>query len=163
YFSCVPAYNQWGAKVAIESPESLVSIAKMVAAFQQRRDIVVAALNAIDGVTCQTPRGAFYVFPNIAGLCARLGVIDAYNTLPEAIRERTSPSTLFQMFLLYEHKVATLDRKSFGRFGSAGKHFFRISIASSLDDLETAVQRLAAAASDRAGFRKFMAAGRHLA
>jgi aspartate aminotransferase len=162
YFSCVPAYNQWGAKVAIESPESLVSIATMVAAFQQRRDIVVAALNAIDGVTCQTPRGAFYVFPNIAGLCQRLGVIDAYNALPEAIRQRTSPSTLFQMFLLFEHKVATLDRKSFGRFGSAGKHFLRISIATSLDDLEVAVLRIAAAASDRAGFRKFMAAGRHL-
>src|SRR5204862_957770 len=121
-----------------------------------------AALNAIDGVTCQIPRGAFYVFPNIAGLCARLGVIDAYNALPEAIRQRTSPSTLFQMFLLFEHKVATLDRKSFGRFGSSGKHFLRISIATSLDDLEAAVLRIAAAASDRAGFRKFMAAGRHL-
>jgi aspartate/methionine/tyrosine aminotransferase len=162
YFSCVPAYNQWGAKAAIESPESVHSIAEMVAAFQQRRDIVVAALNAIDGVSCQTPRGAFYVFPNIAGLCERLGAIDAYNALPEKLRERTSPSTLFQLFLLFEHKVATLDRKSFGRFGSGGKHFLRISIATALEDLEAAVLRIAAAADDRAGFRKFIAAGRHL-
>jgi aspartate aminotransferase len=162
YFSCVPAYNQWGAKVAIESPESAGCIAKMVAAFQQRRDVVVAGLNAIEGVTCQTPRGAFYVFPNIAGVCERLGVIDAYNAMPEQLRQHTSPSTLFQLFLLFEHKVATLDRKSFGRFGSAGKHFLRISIATSLEDLETAVMRIAMAANDRVGFRKFIAAGKHL-
>jgi aspartate/methionine/tyrosine aminotransferase len=62
YFSCVPAYNQMGAKLAIESPESLPEIQKMVSAFQERRDLVVAALNEIDGITCETPKGAFYVF-----------------------------------------------------------------------------------------------------
>lgn len=162
YFSCVPAYNQWGAKVAIESKESDASIAHMVAEFSRRRDVVVKALNAIPGVTCQTPRGAFYVFPNIAGLCERLGVIQAYDQLPDEIRFRTSPSTLFQLFLLFVHRVATLDRKSFGRFGSEGKHFLRISIATSLEDLETAVLRIAMAADDRIGFRKFIADGKHL-
>ena len=82
--------------------------------------------------------------------------------MPESLRVKTSPSTLFQLFLLFEYRVATLDRKSFGRFGSAGKHFLRISIATSLEDLEAAVLRIAAAASDRAGFRKFIVAGRHL-
>jgi len=162
YFSCVPAYNQWGAKVAIESKESETSIAEMVAAFSLRRDVVVKALNSIHGVTCQTPRGAFYVFPNIAGLCERLGVLDAYEQLPDDIRIRTSPSTLFQLFLLFVHRVATLDRKSFGRFGSEGKHFLRISIATSLEDLETAVLRIAMAADDRVGFRKFINEGKHL-
>jgi len=162
YFSCVPAYNQWGAKVAIESPESAKSIAEMVAAFSKRRDVVVQALNAIPGVTCQTPRGAFYVFPNIGGVCERLGVVAAYDALPDEIRIRTSPSTLFQLFLLFVHRVATLDRKSFGRFGSEGKHFLRISIATSLEDLETAVMRIAMAADDRVGFRKFIADGKHL-
>jgi len=58
--------------------------------------------------------------------------------------------------------VATLDRKSFGRFGSEGKHFLRISIATSLEDLETAVLRIAMAADDRVGFRKFINEGKHL-
>jgi len=162
YYSCVPAYNQWGAKVAIESRQSAFEIAKMVAAFERRRDVVAGALNAIDGISCQLPRGAFYVFPNIAGVCERLGVIDAYDALPQQIRSRTSPSTLFQLFLLFEHGVATLDRKSFGRIGTEGKHFLRISVATSLEDLETAVLRIAMAAEDREGFRQFIAGGRHL-
>jgi aspartate/methionine/tyrosine aminotransferase len=162
YFSCVPGYNQWGAKVAIESVESAVEIAKMVAAFQQRRDFVVGALRGIDGVSCQTPRGAFYVFPNIAGICQRVGAIDAYEAMPESLRVKTSPSTLFQLFLLFEHRVATLDRKSFGRVGAAGKHYLRISIATSMADLEEAVLRIALAADDRDGFRRFVEAGKHL-
>lgn len=156
YFSCVPAYNQYGAKVALESPESEKSIAMMVAAFSDRRDVVVKALNAIDGITCHRPGGAFYVFPNIAGVCKRLGVLDAYASLPGEQRKRTSPSTLFQLFLLYNYAVATLDRRSFGVIGSDGKHYLRISIATGLQDLEEAMRRIAAAANDTAGFRKFM-------
>jgi aspartate aminotransferase len=59
YFSCVPAYNQMGAKAALESPESADAIAAMVAAFQQRRDVVVTGLNSIPGITCNRPGGAF--------------------------------------------------------------------------------------------------------
>ena len=120
YFSCVPAYNQWGAKVALESPESAVSIAMMNDAFQARRDFVVHALNAMPGVTCQKPRGAFYVFPN-------LGTRDA---------------TAFQKKLLFDYHVATLDRRSFGVLGSEGKQFLRISIATSIDDLREAMHRM---------------------
>lgn len=162
YFSCVPAYNQLGAQLAIESPESPREIRRMVAAFEQRRNRIVPLLNAIDGVTCATPRGAFYLFPNISGLCRRLGAVDAWIDLPQQIRGHTSPSTLFQLFLLYEYGVATLDRKSFGRIGSEGQHFLRLSIATALEDLETAVRRIAQAAADREGFRAFVAAGRHL-
>ena len=162
YYSCIPAYNQYGAKVAIESPESIVEIAKMVDAFQKRRDVVVAALNAIDGIACGTPRGAFYLFPNIEGVCRSIGAIGAHEALPAAVRARTSPSTLFQLFLLFRYGVATLDRKSFGAIGAEGKHYLRISIATALEDLEEATVRIAAAASDREGFRQFVASGERL-
>jgi len=160
YFSCVPGYNQLGAAFAIESPQSAPAIARMVAEFQRRRDFIVPALNAIDGITCTKPRGAFYVFPNIGGLCDRIGAIDAYESLPPEVKTKTSPSTLFQLFLLFEYGVATLDRKSFGRIGSDGKHSLRISIATGYDDLHGAVARIESAARDRNGFRRFVAEGR---
>lgn len=162
YYSCVPAYNQIGAKVAIESPESPREIARMVAAFQQRRDVIVRKLNDIDGITCSTPKGAFYLFPNIGGVVRSIGALDAHGGLPPATRARTTPATLFQLFLLFRYGVATLDRKSFGVIGSEGKHYLRMSIATSLEDLEEAVVRIAAAACDRAGFRRFVDEGEHL-
>jgi aspartate aminotransferase len=162
YFSCLPAYNQMGAKVALESPESRLSITTMVNAFSRRRDFVVDALNSIDGVRCQKPKGAFYVFPNITGVCESLGAVDAHASLPVSVRELTTPSTLFQLFLLFKHHVATLDRKSFGRIGSENKHYLRLSIATSLDQLEIGMQRLEAATRDVDGFRKYMREGQHL-
>lgn len=156
YFSCVSGYNQLGAKLAIESPQSEPEIAAMVAEFQRRRDVIVHQLEAIPGITCQTPKGAFYLFPNIAGVCARVGAIDAWNELPPSLREATSPSMLFQRFLLSVHHVATLDRRSFGTIGSEGKHYLRISIATALDDLIEATLRIAFAADDVKGFRDFI-------
>lgn len=162
YFSCVTPYNQMGAKVAIESPQSAVEIGKMVAAFQERRDVVVQALNAIPGVTCQTPKGAFYVFPNIGGALKGLGAVDFYDTLPAGRRATTSPSTIFRMFLLFRHHVAALDRRSFGVIGAEGKHFLRVSIATGLDDLKEGMKRLAQATQDRNGFAAFVEDGRRL-
>lgn len=159
YFSCTAPYNQMGCKVALESPESAPVIAKMVVAFQERRDLVVQGLNAIDGISCQNPRGAFYVFPNIGGLCESLGAVAAHAGLPDDLQRRTSPSTLFQMFLLFRHHVATMDRKSFGRIGAEGKHFLRLSVATGLDDLREGIARIAAAAADRKGFADYLASG----
>ncbi len=119
-------------------------------------------LNAIEGVSCQLPRGAFYVFPNIRGLCERLGAFDAYRGLPEELRAKTTPSTLFQMFLLFHHPVATVDRRSFGRIGTEDMHFLRLSIATAKDDLIEAVRRIGQAADDRDGFAAFVAAGENL-
>jgi aspartate/methionine/tyrosine aminotransferase len=161
-YSCLPGYNQMGAKVALESPESPPQIARMVAAFQERRDVVVRGLNAIEGIACQTPKGAFYVFPNIAGVCERLGVLDAWQRLPGEVRDRTSPATLFQMFLLFRKHVATVDRRSFGAIGAEGRHYLRLSIATSLEDLKKAVDRIAQAAADREGFTAFVKEGTHL-
>jgi aspartate/methionine/tyrosine aminotransferase len=148
YYSCIPAYNQYGAAYAIESPESPREITRMVTEFERRRDFIVPKLNSIPGITCSLPHGAFYVFPNISGVCERLGIDDPF------------ASTMFQMFLLFEYGVATLDRKSFGQIGAEGKHYLRISIATAMDDLREAVTRIEAAASDVEGFRKFAAKGR---
>jgi aspartate/methionine/tyrosine aminotransferase len=156
YFSCVPATHQLATKVAIESPESEREIRAMVAAFQRRRDVIVHQLDAIPGVSCAIPKGAFYLFPNISGVCERIGAIDAWRALPEAVRDATSPSTLFQRFLLGVHHVATLDRRSFGVIGSEGQHYLRISIATSLEDLSEAVLRIDNAARDHNGFREFV-------
>jgi aspartate/methionine/tyrosine aminotransferase len=162
YFSCISAYNQMGAKFAIESPESEGVIAQMVAQFQERRDLMVAGLNAIDGIQCQNPKGAFYVFPNISSACENVGAMEAYQSLADETQAKTSPATLFQVFLLFSHHVATLDRKSFGKVGHEGKHFLRISIATAIDDLKIGLERIAAATQDVSGFEAFMQSGNPL-
>ncbi|RPJ05855.1 MAG: aminotransferase class I/II-fold pyridoxal phosphate-dependent enzyme, partial [Deltaproteobacteria bacterium] len=129
YFSCIPAYNQEGARLGLESPLSRDAIKEMVKTFQERRDLVVDGLNEIEGIQCQKPKGAFYVFPNIRGVCESLGIMDAIRNLPSDLRQKTTPSTLFQMFLLFQYQVATLDRKSFGRIGTEDLHYLRLSIA----------------------------------
>ncbi len=161
YFSCIPPYNQEGAKLAIESPESKRTIGEMNEAFQRRRDFVVGALNAMPGVSCQTPGGAFYVFPNIAGVVKNLGIDQAYASLPAEVQTTTSPSTLFQMFLLWQYHVAAMDRKSFGQIGTEDMHFLRLSIATGMDDLKIGMERMAEAVNDKAGFDAFIAAGEH--
>jgi aspartate/methionine/tyrosine aminotransferase len=162
YFSCIPGYNQMAAKLALESPQSKVEIAKMVAAFQERRDVVVRGLNSIHGIKCQNPKGAFYVFPNVAGACKNLGAIDAFETLPPNIKKMTSPSTLLQMFLLFVYHVATMDRKSFCRIGTEGMHYLRISIATGIDDLKEAIKRIDQAVADKDGFAAFIKKGEYL-
>jgi aspartate aminotransferase len=129
-------------------------------AFQTRRDVVVDGLNRIEGVSCRTPKGAFYVFPNIAGMCAKLGATEAYDAMDPELQAHTSPSTLVQLFLLYSYQVATMDRQSFGRLGAHGKHYLRLSIATGLEDLEEAVRRIGLAAHDRDGFESFLTSGR---
>jgi aspartate aminotransferase len=162
YFSCTAPYNQEGMRLGLESPEGAAAIAAMVASFRMRRNLVVEALNAIPGIRCLKPGGTFYVFPNVEGLCRRLGVMEACAALPEAIRLETSPSTLLQMFLLFVHGVATLDRNAFGRIGADAEHYLRISVATDAALLRKGMERIAAAAGDRDGFRRFIARGEHL-
>ena len=90
--SCVPPFLQEGGRAAYEDPQTTAVVRSMVERFQARRDWIVPALNAIDGLRCQNPRGAFYVFPNVAGACERLGIPDAYRALSEGARARTSPA-----------------------------------------------------------------------
>lgn len=157
--SCVPPFIQEAGRVAYESPETPPTVERMVRAFQERRDYVVDALNGIDGVTCRTPKGAFYVFPNVAGVCGSLGVLDAYAALPEEVRATTCPSAMLQMFLLFRHGVATMDRNSFGKIGAEGEHYLRLSIATGMEDLEEGIRRLDEAAHDREGFARYVEEG----
>ena len=162
YFSCIPPFNQAGAVEALENPASGPWMAEMTRTFEKRRDVIVDLLNGINGIQCQTPGGAFYLFPNITGLCERLGVFDAMENLPENVRANTSPATLFQMFALYNHLVAVMDRRSFGAIGTENMHFLRLSIAADIESLKEGVRRLAAAGDDVGGFREFVKKGESL-
>ena len=159
--SCVPPFIQEAGREAYENPKTQEYVARNVRAFQERRDRVVPALNEIPGVTCRTPRGTFYVFPNVAGYCEDLGILEAHAALPESERVRTSPSKLLQLFLLYHYGIATLDRGSFCKLGSEGEHYLRLSIANSMEELEAGVQRMADAAGDREGFQSFLEEAPH--
>jgi aspartate/methionine/tyrosine aminotransferase len=134
----------------------------MVTIFQERRDLVVDGLNEIEGIRCQRPKGAFYAFPNVAEVCENLGIMDAFQSLPADLRGKTSPSTLLQMFLLFEHQVATMDRKSFGRIGSEDFHYVRLSFATDTESLKEGLRRISRASGDREGFRRFFNRGEHL-
>lgn len=160
--SCTPPFIQEAGRAAMENPENGTIIAHMVSRFEERRNYVIDALNAIDGIACAQPMGAFYAFPNIAGACEDLGIIDALRNLPGETARLTTPSTLFQMFALYRHGVATLDRRSFGRIDTGGLHYLRLSMANDLDSLKEGVRRIEAATKDRAGFAEFLEKGEHL-
>jgi len=162
YFSCIPPYNQEGARLALESPLSQNAIRSMVNTFQERRGIVIDGLNRIKGIRCQKPKGAFYVFPNISEVCENLGIMEAFQNLPPDLQKKTSPSTLFQMFLLFEYQVATMDRKSFGRIGAESFHYLRLSFATDTDSLKEGLRRLSIASQDKKGFSQFFKMREHL-
>ncbi len=117
--SCVPPFIQEAGREAYESEKSAATVATMVAAFERRRDWVVPALNAIPGVRCQQPKGAFYVFPNIA----RTG----YSSKVLADR------------CLEEAGVACLSGTAFGEWGEG---HLRFSYANSLENIEEALRRV---------------------
>ena len=154
YFSCVPPYNQEAARVALESPLSEQAVKKMVETFESRRNLICQQINEIPGISCQKPGGAFYLFPNISGICENLGLIEKHDSLP--LEKQSSPANIFQMFALYEHQVAVLDRKSFGQIGADGKHFLRISIAAEQSVLEKGILRLKNAGEDLSGLDRFL-------
>ncbi len=160
--SCTPPFIQEAGREALENSVNRRIITEMVMEFEKRRDVVVAGLNKIPGIRCARPEGAFYVFPNIGGVCSKLGVLEAYEKLDPATRSKTTPSTLFQMFALYHHGVATMDRRSFGIVGSEGKHYVRLSTAADLASLSEGLRRIGNASQDKAGFDQFINEGAYL-
>jgi len=159
FISCTPPFIQEAGREAIESPLSAGEIAKMVEAFDRRRKLVVEGLNAIDGVTCVMPRGAFYVFPNITGACENVGAMETFAKMSPEEQAKSSPSTLMQMFLLYRYGVATMDRPSFCRLGSEGENYLRLSTATDDESLLEGVRRMGEAVHDADGFAEFVAQG----
>ena len=63
--SCTSAFSQYAAIAALDGPQD--GVAAMLAEFRRRRDVIVSGLNAIPGISCALPDGAFYAFPNISG------------------------------------------------------------------------------------------------
>ncbi|MDQ2953303.1 MAG: pyridoxal phosphate-dependent aminotransferase [Chloroflexota bacterium] len=116
--SCTATFTQRAGIVALSQRPPEVD--EMVKAFRKRRDAIVAGLNVIDGISCRTPSGAFYVFPNIRGLHAGDAATVAGRVLQEA-------------------GVAVLAGTA---FGAVGEGHLRLSYANSLENLELAVQRI---------------------
>ena len=154
--SCVPPFIQQAAREALENPKTWEVVGSMVAEFKRRRDTVVPALNAIPGITCANPLGAFYVFPNITGVCESLGATAHFESLPDSLKASTSPATLISRFLLYYHGVALVDRRSFGVIGSEGQNFLRLSYAADMDSIREGIRRIAAGVADHDGFARFL-------
>ena len=115
--SCVNASAQYAGIAALEGPRE--PVLRMVKAFAERRAVIVDALNALPGIRCATPGGAFYTFPNVSGT--------GYDA-------RT-----FQSRLLDEEGVATIAGTSFGAFG---EDYIRFSYANSLDAITEATERI---------------------
>jgi aspartate aminotransferase len=115
--SCVNAAAQFAGIAALTGPREPVE--RMVAAFAERREIIVAALNGLPGFRCARPGGAFYTFPNVTGTG-----LDA-----RALQGR----------LLEEAGVATIAGTSFGEFGEG---YLRFSYANSREAIAEAIERI---------------------
>ena len=96
-------------------------------AIQERRDFVVNSLNAIEGISCLKPKGAFYVFPNCKGLIGK----------KDKSGKKITNDTEFVQSLLENNDVAVVQGSAFGLEG-----FFRISYATSMEKLEIAMKRI---------------------
>ena len=115
---------QWAALEAVRGPQE--AVAMMVREFHKRRDVIVERLNAIPGIHCLKPEGAFYVFPNIAALIG-----NAANG-----KKLSSPCDVAD-YLLDEAKVAGVPGEDFG-----SQQHIRFSYATSLADIEKGCRRI---------------------
>lgn len=115
--SCTAAFTQMAGIAALTGPQDEVD--RMVAAFRERREVMVEGLNRIPGFRCLKPKGAFYAFPNIEGT----GI---------SSRELAS-------YLLEEAGVAVLSGTAFGEYGEG---FLRLSFANSVENIQKALERI---------------------
>ncbi len=116
-WSCVNAPSQWAGIAAIDGPQD--AVAKMLAAFDRRRKLVVDGLNALPGISCITPKGAFYAFPNVG----RTG----WRAKPLASA------------LLEDAGVALIGGPDFGVLGEG---YVRLSYANSEENIARAISRI---------------------
>ena len=115
--SCASVPTQWAGIEALKGPQD--EVVKMCAAFKERRDYLVKALNDIPGIKCAMPEGAFYVFPNISSF----GI----------------PDKEFADRILNEAGIAAAWGTAFGSYGAG---YMRFSYANSLENLKIAVDNL---------------------
>jgi aspartate/methionine/tyrosine aminotransferase len=119
--SCAASFTQIATIEALLGEESPAAVAGMVAEFRRRRDVIVDGLNALPGVSCRRPQGAFYAFPNITGTG-----LDC-----RALAER----------LLSDAGVAVLPGTAFGAHGDG---HLRLAYANSVENLQLALERMRA-------------------
>lgn len=115
--SCTAAFTQIAGIAALTSPQDEVD--RMVAAFRERREVMVEGLNRLPGFRCLKPKGAFYAFPNIEGT----GI----------------SSRELAHYLLEEAGVAVLSGTAFGEYGEG---FLRLSFANSIENIQKALERI---------------------
>lgn len=118
--SCVPAFIQRGGIAAIEGDQE--PVLQMMTEYRRRRDLLVNGLNAIPGIHCHMPGGAFYAFANIS----------KFGLSSEQFADR----------MLEDANVALLPGSN---FGSQGEGFVRMVYASSVENIEKALERVARA------------------
>jgi aspartate/methionine/tyrosine aminotransferase len=124
--SCASQISQWAAVEAINGPQDAAEMMKR--SFLERRDLIVGLLNKVPGVTCKTPPGAFYAWPNVTEACRMVGARDS-----EEFRKR----------LLNEAGVAVLADIHFGsRVPGEGQHV-RFSYAASNEMIGKGIARMA--------------------
>jgi aspartate/methionine/tyrosine aminotransferase len=124
--SCTASFAQIAAIEALNGPQDAVTA--MVAEFRRRRDVIVKGLNALPGVTCKSPKAAFYVFPNVKALGLKS------KALSDALLDKAG--------------VACLPGTS---FGAHGEGYLRFSYANSVENIEKALAAIAAALPGLAG------------
>ncbi len=120
--SCPNSFIQYGGIAALTGPQD--ESQAMVAEFKRRRDVIVDGLNAIDGITCLRPRGAFYVFPNVTELVKKTGM----------------DTRQLAGYFLNEAGVAALSGTAFGGYGEG---YLRFSYANSVENIQEALRRMA--------------------
>ena len=114
---CTAQFTQYAGHEAITGPQDWVD--EMVAAYQNRRDVLIDGLNTIPGVSCRKPMGAFYAFPNIK----------SFNLSSDKMAN----------LILEKANVALLPGTSFGKYGEG---YLRIVYANSLDNIKDALERI---------------------
>ena len=125
--SCASHITQWAGVEALNGPQD--DAIRMRDIFAKRRDLIVDLLNAVPGVSCKSPGGAFYAWPNVTEACRMTGCADS-----EEFRKR----------LLNEAGVAVLADIHFGpRVADDGQHI-RFSYAASDEAIRAGVARMAA-------------------
>jgi aspartate/methionine/tyrosine aminotransferase len=115
--SCTAAFTQIAGIAALTGPQDEVD--RMVAAFRERREVMVEGLNRLPGFRCLKPKGAFYAFPNIEGT--------------------GMSSRELAHYLLEEAGVAVLSGTAFGEYGEG---FLRLSFANSIENIQKALERI---------------------
>ena len=128
--SCTATFVQYAGIAALTGPQDAVK--RMVSGLRGKRDQLVRGLNAIEGISCATPAGAFYCFPDVSGLLERTGLTS------ESFAER----------LLDDAHVAVLAGSA---FGPGGKGHLRMCYATDPTLIDLALQRIRSWVGSRPG------------